>query len=506
MTMCGSDKYDPIDLDAFNADASAVGRQPVSSSFSSSLQATSTVLPPAAAVAPGGFTPHAVSGNYLPKQEIAGYHPIFGYYPVTSLPPQVPHTNSSPAVPTLPPIPQPTPDRGIETPPAGLPFCPTLPPIQINSPTPIPVPSRAQTPADGQPTNLPPAAMPGIRGRGGKGSRGGRGSRGERVGRGGRNTRGGRGGRGEREVQEETAPAIPTANNLPGDNNNDLNPAAGDLNGEDPEAERPRRRPRNRNMTPQEKLVLIRECCKHADEYRTLNKTKFWAMIQELLKNQTGYDLVDPRQTIGRWVEARLDELVEEEMESGTEVEKDDFKSAVEQFTNRWQTVANEIEDMVITRQERAAKNLEAARLENNLIFQVDDEPIPGLDTPTNSTRSGTPSIALNGRGKCKRSEMESTNLNNDAQPSKDAVLLATSFRESTAALAAALRDNRNPVVPAALPAPTSVPDNYEHRIDKVKTELKNEMGEMWSMMERILQAVAGQRAAAENSAAANQR
>lgn len=207
-----------------------------------------------------------------------------------------------------------------------------------------------------------------MRGRGGKESRRGRGSYGQQGGRGGRNTRGGRGGREGRKVSKETAPATPTANNPP-NNNNDPNLAASNLNSEDPKAERPKRRPRNRNITPQEKLVLIRECCEHADEYRALNKTKFWAMIQNLLKNRTGYDLVDLRQTVSRWKQACLDELVEEEMGSGTEVERDDFKSAVKQFTKRWKTVANKIKNMVKTRKEQAAENLEATRLEKSLIF-----------------------------------------------------------------------------------------------------------------------------------------
>lgn len=75
-------------------------------------------------------------------------------------------------------------------------------------------------------------------------------------------------------------------------------------------------------MNIKERLVLIRACCEHADEYRPGNKTKFWARIPELSKQQTGNELVSPRQTITRWVKARIDELVQEEMRSGTEVEK----------------------------------------------------------------------------------------------------------------------------------------------------------------------------------------
>lgn len=87
-------------------------------------------------------------------------------------------------------------------------------------------------------------------------------------------------------------------------------------------------------MTPQPKLVLIQEYCKHVDKYYILNKTKFQAMIQKFLKNQTGYDLIDFRQIIGQQVEACLDKLVKEEMRSNIEVKKDDFKSAIKQFTN----------------------------------------------------------------------------------------------------------------------------------------------------------------------------
>lgn len=107
----------------------------------------------------------------------------------------------------------------------------------------------------------------------------------------------------------------------------------------------------------------------------------------------------------------------------------------------------------------------------------MDDKPIFGIDIPTNSTRSGTPSIVLNGRGKCKRSEIKSKSLTNDAEPSNDVVLLASYFKELIAVLVVVLRDSRNLVVLTVLLVPKSkVLDN---RIDKVKVELKNEMREM---------------------------
>lgn len=97
------------------------------------------------------------------------------------------------------------------------------------------------------------------------------------------------------------------------------------------------------------------------------------------------------------------------------------------------------------------------------MIFQIDDELIPDIDTPINSTRSKTPSIVLNGYGKYKHLEMESINLSNDTQFLKDAVLLATSFRKSIVVLVVTLKDSKTPVVPATLSASTSIPNNYEH-------------------------------------------
>ena len=68
-------------------------------------------------------------------------------------------------------------------------------------------------------------------------------------------------------------------------------------------------------------------------------------------------------------VPSKKSRVVVEEMGSGTEVERDDFKTAVETFFSRMQTVAQEIDDPLKNRQQQATKNLEAARLETSLIF-----------------------------------------------------------------------------------------------------------------------------------------
>lgn len=282
----------------------------------------------------------------------------------------------------------------------------------------------------------------------------------------------------------------------------------------DDQAEQPRKKPRTRNMNKYEKIRLIRECCEHAEGYRPGNKTKFWAMISTLLKQHTGYELVNPGQTVTRWVKTQINELVEEEMGSGTEVERDDFKTAVEQFAERMQIVAQEIEDSVKSRQQRAAENLEAARLENSLIFEI-DEPIPGVDTPvaSSSTQSTSRSIALTPRPTKRKREKEPTS----DQPSADAFLLSNGFKEASTILADAYRAsqtvaeprrsgipqqeileqrmdkleaNVQSMVEKALQAPPPATQALEKKVDQMKTEMEGMVG-------RVLEALTGLNAAA---------
>lgn len=85
-------------------------------------------------------------------------------------------------------------------------------------------------------------------------------------------------------------------------------------------------------------------------------------------------------------MKAQIDKLVEEETGFGTKLERDDFKTAVKSFFACMETVVQDIDDALKTRQQQAAENLEAARLRNSLIFQLDDEPISGVDTPPTGT------------------------------------------------------------------------------------------------------------------------
>lgn len=141
-------------------------------------------------------------------------------------------------------------------------------------------------------------------------------------------------------------------------------------------------------------------------------------------------------------------------------------------------TVAQEIDDALKTRQQRAAENLEVARLENSLIFQLDDKPIPGVDIPQ--------SIALGHRPNKRKREAAF-----NEEPSGDAVLLANSFRGSMAVLAEALRARHE------APTPGPANDLLSQRITTLEEKFDGTLGNMQDTMGRVLQAFAGLNAAA---------
>ena len=69
-----------------------------------------------------------------------------------------------------------------------------------------------------------------------------------------------------------------------------------------------------------------------------------------------------------RWVKACIDELVEEEMGSGTQVDQDDFKAAVEIFKNRLEIVEAEIKQSKQSKEAQAAELFEAARVQKAIM------------------------------------------------------------------------------------------------------------------------------------------
>lgn len=102
------------------------------------------------------------------------------------------------------------------------------------------------------------------------------------------------------------------------------------------------------------------------------------------------------------WVADRGNELVEEEIGSGTRIDQDDFKAAVEQFSKRLKMVEEALDTQVKSQKEHAVELYEAARLQSAMAFGLDDKPILGVDAPSNSSglRTASSSISLNPLGR----------------------------------------------------------------------------------------------------------
>lgn len=139
------------------------------------------------------------------------------------------------------------------------------------------------------------------------------------------------------------------------------------------------------------------------------------------------------------------DELVQEEMGSGTQVEQDDFKVAVEQFGARLDAVQKELANAIKSKETQAAELFEVAWLQKTMVFELDDEPILGIDFKVSglSMHARGTSIALNSSQKRKR---DGDSRSQYKEVSGNAVLLlAETFEKSTNVLAKALFAQANP-------------------------------------------------------------
>lgn len=281
-------------------------------------------------------------------------------------------------------------------------------------------------------------------------------------------------------------------------------------------------------MNAQEKLALIRECCEHAGEYRLNNKMAFLMMIRDLLKNRTGYLLKEPRNTVLRWVADRGDELVQEEMGPGTQVDQDNFKVAVEQFAGRVKAVQDELDEQVKTSKAKSSELYETARLQSAMVFGLDDEPIPGVDAPSSASQGGS-SIALNPLARVAANKRKREGSAVAEEASKDFSLMADSFRDSTKELAQALMlSNASLESATATPEPSSASSragtderisvatqaldkkiasmearlseaqsSMEARLNEVQSNFNARQGEVTGMLDKILATVAAVSSAA---------
>lgn len=108
------------------------------------------------------------------------------------------------------------------------------------------------------------------------------------------------------------------------------------------------------------------------------------------------------------------------------------------------------------TSKAKSSKLYKTARLQSAMVFGLDDEPIPGVDAPSSASQGGL-SIALNPLARVVANERKREGSAVVEEVSKDFLLLANSFRDSTKELAQALMLSNAPSTSAtATPEPSS--------------------------------------------------
>lgn len=181
-------------------------------------------------------------------------------------------------------------------------------------------------------------------------------------------------------------------------------------------------------------------------------------------------------------MKTHIDELVDEEMRSGTEIERNDFKIVIETFTEQMKIVAQEIEDSVHFQKTKATESLAAICLENSLDFQLDDKLIPGGYTPSSFTSS---SIALISQSQKQKPDLDFT------KPSTNVVLINSSFKEVVIALANVYCSN----VSTQNTKLASLVTQIKKKMNLIKNsleEVKSSLGDMKDMLKNISEMIGG--------------
>lgn len=177
----------------------------------------------------------------------------------------------------------------------------------------------------------------------------------------------------------------------------------------------------------------------------------------------------------------------------------------MEQFAGRIKEVDEELESQVKSTQAKAAKLYKSARLQSAMVFGLDDEPIAGVDTPSNTssataTRASSTSIALNPLARStvnkRKHEQSSINASNQAFY-ETSMLLANSFKESTTLLAQALVTNTQVEAMSTTRASELSIFSLDERISRiescltdVQSGLEAHLGDVTGLLGRILAAV----------------
>lgn len=178
-------------------------------------------------------------------------------------------------------------------------------------------------------------------------------------------------------------------------------------------------------------------------------------------------------------------------MGSGIKVEWNNFKTAVNTFVEQMGIMALEIEYVYQSRKTKAAKTLAAAHLENFLVFQLDNEPIPSVNTLSGFISS---SIAL----ACWSEKWKHDANSSTAELSADIIFMNSDIKEVAIAFANAYTCSKvitqNTKLISSVNQVEKKMDLVENFLGEVKKSLRDMKGTFGSMQEmigRVLQTLA---------------
>lgn len=223
-------------------------------------------------------------------------------------------------------------------------------------------------------------------------------------------------------------------------------------------------------------------------------------MIQDILWNVTTYNLADSKSIVIRWINIRLDELIQEEISFGIEVECNNFKIFIEIFFGQIKAIKEQVNEFVKLAKQKVAKIYKAAYMKNVLVFEIDDEPIPKVDTPAfPDIRSGIwgASIALNGTKSQKKKRLASISLSKEKSNMETAIRLADSFEKTASKLANGFLASKSTAQPVttlltAFTNSISTTSNNSLVLAQWVTDLEAKCRSMQDMIDQIFQVVKG--------------
>ena len=235
---------------------------------------------------------------------------------------------------------------------------------------------------------------------------------------------------------------------------------------------------RGQALSRVEKKALIAICNNRAAEYRDQNIGKFWIKIKEDLKDETGRLYASCRQTVERWIATDNAMVAEEELESGTAEEMNDFRVAVQAFKERVEYVNNRKttqQQKKSDKQKRRAADAEEAR--ELMLADMDDD---DEEYEANQKRAG---VALSSKAKRQK--------RSDDAKAASAETLVKGMKSACEAIGDSIVEAAAAGARKSAPTPTNAQEYnaLEQRINKIEEKMDARHSELTDLLRSLASA-----------------